>query len=391
VERVTLLARLHRLARMRPHADIALAVVVCAVTLITTATSAPMTPGVVAAAAVGCGSLVLLHRWPLAVLLVSAGAAEMYLATLDGHGGTMIVAAPLAALCTVAAEQGDRRRRLIIGALAILALAGVHMLVKPSSSLGAENLALAAFGGLAVAAGDASRSRRAYLAEVEARAQRAEAEREAEAARRVTEERLRIARELHDVLGHQLALIKVQAAVADQLLPEQPGRSREALAHISTASGAALRGLRDTIGLLRAGEEAPDPLAPTTGLTGLPQLLASFRRSGLAIDESVRGSARAAPVPVDLTAYRVIQESLTNVCKHAGPTTVDLTLDYRDDALRIVVRNRPTGRPVVSAGGHGLVGMRERVSALAGSLSAGPRPDGGFQVTATLPLAGAAG
>jgi signal transduction histidine kinase len=385
---VTLIARMHRLARRQPHADVAIAATVLAVTLLTTAASPPgvrFNPGSALVAAVCCTALAVRRWWAMPAFLVSAVAAEIYLAMYPGHDGAMILAAPLIALYTVA-EQGSRRHGLIIGILAVLALAGVHMLVKPSSWLGAENLALAAFGGLAVAAGDAARNRRAYFVEVEARASRAEADRETETARRVTEERLRIARDLHDVLGHQLALINVQAAVADHVLDREPRGTREALAHIRTASKTALNELRDTIGLLRAPDETATPTEPTSGLSGLPQLLASFRRAGLDIDRRDRGRPRTLPVPIDLTALRVVQESLTNVCKHAGPTDVLVTVDYRDDALQVVVSNRATGFAVTATGGHGLIGMCERVTALAGTLHAGPRPDGGYQVTVTLPL-----
>jgi signal transduction histidine kinase len=371
--------------------------VVFAVTLLTTATSPArgrLDAVTVAVATVACGVLVLRRRHPLTVFLVSAVAAEAYLAMYEGHEGAMILAAPLIALGT-AAEHGSRRRALLIGVLAVLALAGVHMLVKPASWLGAENLALAAFGGLAVAAGDASRNRRAYLAEVEARARRAEADLDAEAARRVTEERLRIARDLHDVLGHQLALINVQAGVASYVLdgaaPDPPRPAQEALAHIRTASRTALEELRDTIGLLRAPDEAATPTEPTIGLTGLTALLASFRRAGLAIELRVGGRARPVPAPVDLTAYRIVQESLTNVCKHAGPCGVAVAVDYLTDGVRIEVRNEPTGRAPTAVHGNGLLGMRERVAALAGTLRAGPRPDGGFAVVAWLPALRALG
>jgi signal transduction histidine kinase len=395
------LGSLGRHLRRQPHADITMAAVVLVVTLVTTASApagARIEVGTVGVAAVACGVLVLRRRAPLPVFLVSAVAAEGYMAMYQGHEGAMILAAPLIALCT-AAEHGSRRQALLIGVLAVLALAGVHMLVKPTSLLGAENLALAAFGGLAVAAGDATRSRRAYLAEVEAQVRRAEADLDAEAARRVTDERLRIARDLHDVLGHQLALINVQAGVAGYVLDGEPApvrlpldalaltRTREALAHIRTASKTALEELRDTVGLLRQPDEAETPTEPTTGLTGLLGLLASFRRAGLSIEQRIDGRPRPLPTPVDLTAYRIVQESLTNVCKHAGPCTVTLTIDYLADAVHIAVRNEPTGRPAAADYGHGLVGMRERVAALAGVLHAGPEPDGGYRVAASLPLA----
>ncbi len=389
------LGRLRRAARRHPHADIAVAAVLYTVTLVTTVGGPPAARGRLGIAAVliggvACGALVARRRWPFPVLVASFAAAEAYMALFEGHEGALVLAAPLIALYTVA-ETSSRRRAVTIGGLAVLALAGVHMLVKPSSWMGADNLALAALGALAVAAGDASRSRRAYTAEVEERARRAEHSREQEARRRVTEERLRIARDLHDVLGHQLALIHVQAAVADHVLDDQPAQTRQALAHVRQASRTALEELRDTIGLLREPGEPAAPTEPNVGLSGLDELLASFRGSGLRIQTDVDGPARPLAPAIDLTAYRVVQESLTNVCKHAGDTTVLLRLSYQPSALRITVDNDAHGhppRPDRDGTGHGIAGMRERVTALGGSLQARPRPTGGFRVAAILPLPG---
>jgi signal transduction histidine kinase len=405
---MTVWGRLSAAARRQPHADVGIALVVLAVTVVTTSTDpqgAPPDLPALAAAAVACGALAARRRFPPLVLAVSAVAAEVYLIHGEGHRGSMVLAAPLIALYTVA-ETSTRRRALFVGVLVMLAFAGIHTLIKPTSWINGNNLALAALGGLAVAAGDASRSRRAYLLEAQARAEHAEADRDAEAARRVTEERLRIARDLHDMLGHHLALIHVQARVAEHTLDgatDTPARARDALEAIGTASKTALGELGDTIGLLRRPGEPSAPTAPVSGLAGVDALLDAFRRSGLTVTEQVDGQVRAIAVAADLTAYRVLQESLTNVRKHAGPTAVTVRLSYEPDALRIVVDNPATApdtaaghwgrsgreretRSVVPNGtGHGLVGMRERVTALGGTLRAGPRPDGGYRVTAVLP------
>jgi signal transduction histidine kinase len=376
--------RLRAVLRRQPHADIAMSAVLFAVTLVTTATGRSpdaLDAPAVLLAAVACGSLVLRRRWPMPVLAVSVLAAEVFMAPHQGHEGALVLAAPLIALYTVA-DATARRKALIGGGLAVLVLAGTHIMVKPSSWVGAENLALAALGALAVAAGNASRNRRAYLAEVEERARRAESERDLEASRRVTEERLRIARDLHDVVGHHLALINVQAGVAAHVLDEQPAQVRQSLRHIRQASRSALEELRDTIGLLRGPDEPAAPVEPTAGLAGLGQLVASFRRSGLRVDEDVRGEARPLPPAADVTAYRVVQESLTNVCKHATRPRARLCLEYRPAALHIVVDNPGAGS---GFDGHGIVGMRERVAALGGSLDAGPHGSGGFRVSAVLP------
>ena len=382
---------LRRAARHHPHlADLAVAAVVYAATLVTTVTGLPPSGDRLDAAAmvlggVACGALVVRRRWPLPALLVSAGAAEMYLVHHHGHGGTLVLAAPLVALYTVA-EAADRRRALAIGGLAVLALAVVHMLIRPFSWAGPDNLALAALSGLAVAAGDASRSRRAYLAEVEDRARRAERDRDQQTRRRVTEERLRIARDLHDALGHQLALINVQAGVTAYVLDNQPPEVHQALTTIRQASRSALDELRDTVGLLREPGEQTAPTEPTVGLAALDGLLASFRGSGLRVEHDVGGAVRRLAPAVDLTAYRVIQESLTNVCKHSGGAAARLVLEYRATRLCVTVDDDGDPPPAPGdSGGHGIAGMRERVTALGGDLYAGPRPGGGFRVRATLP------
>jgi signal transduction histidine kinase len=263
---MNLTGRLRAGIRRTVLADVAVAVVVYAVTLIITA-AAPTGSGLgliaVVSATLACGPLAVRRRYPFAVLTVSAVAAEAYLGHFGGRG-SLVLTAPLIALYTVA-EVSTRRRALIIGALVVLAFSGLHTMVRPASWLGAENLALAALGGLAVAAGDAARNRRAYLAEVEGRARHAEVDWDAEAARRVTEERLRIAHELHDVIGHQLALVFVQAGVAAQVLGTAPAQAREALGHIRAASKTALTELSDTVGLLRQAGDQPALTVPVSG------------------------------------------------------------------------------------------------------------------------------
>jgi signal transduction histidine kinase len=389
---VSIVGRLGGVTRRHPNADAGVAAVALAVTLMTTVAGPAggwLDAHAVTLAVLASAALVVRRRAPVAVLLVSTLAAELYLAHYGGRHGQMVLVAPLIALYTVA-ETSTGRRGLLIGVLGVVAFGGVHMLLKPTPPLGAENLALAALGALAVAAGRGSRMRSAYQAEVESRALRAEADREAEAARRVTEERLRIARDLHDAVGHHLALIRVQAGVAAHVLDTPPQRAAEALEHIRVASKAALDELRDTVGLLREPGDRP-PVDPVPGLAGIDDLLASFRRSGLTVRETVDGAQRPVPPAADVTAYRVIQESLTNACKHTGPTTVTVRLTYRPDGLHISVHNGPSNRrpgPGAAGGpGHGLAGMRERVSALGGRLQAGGLPGGGFEVTAVLPYA----
>ncbi|MEV6524541.1 histidine kinase [Longispora sp. NPDC051575] len=375
----------------RRHANIVIAVVVWAVVVATTAARQPVDGVAVLLGALACAPLAGRQRYPFAVLVVSAVAAEAYFVHYPAHQGSVVLAAPLIALYTLA-EATTRRRALIIGVLAVLAFVGFHALIRPTVWLGADNIALAALGGLAVAAGDASRNRRAYLAEAQARAAHAEADREAEAQRRVTEDRLRIARDLHDAVGHHLALIHVQAGVVAHVLDDPPRPAREALEHIRVASKAALGELGDTIVLLRQPGDPAAPVQPVVGLAGLDELLGSFRRAGLVVTEQVVGTVRPVPGGADLTGYRIIQEALTNVRKHAGIPDVTVRLTYRPDTLRIDVDNAPPDRPADPdrGAGLGLIGMRERVTALGGTLRAGPRPDGGYRVTAELPAPSAA-
>jgi signal transduction histidine kinase len=390
------LAWLRVTAHRHPHTDVAIAVTLFAVTMVTTAAGpqqnrAPLTAVAVCVAAVACGVLVLRQRWPYPVLVVSTVAAEAYMLPYRGHQGWLVLVAPLIALYT-AVEATGPRRALLVGGLAVLAVGAAHTLLMTDAGLGAENIALAALGGLAVAAGEASRNRRAYLTEVEQRARRAETDREREARRRVTEERLRIARDLHDRVGHHLALINVHAAVAAHVLDAQPDQARTSIGHVRHASRSALGELRDTVGLLREGDGQPAPTEPTAGMAGLPALVASFERAGLGVDHRVEGATRELSPATDVTAYRVIQESLTNVRRHAGTPMARLRLVYRPTTLYIEIDNdgaAPAPQTDGRAPGHGLVGMFERVAAIGGDLQAGARPGGGFRVAVTLPTGGA--
>jgi signal transduction histidine kinase len=350
-------------------------------------------------AAVACGALGLRRLHPLAALAVSAIAAEAFIAEPGDSNGVLILLAPSIVLYTVA-EQVERYRGLIIGCGVLAALTITHAVAAPES-LGPQNLAFAALGGLAIAAGDSSRNRRAYLAEVERRAERAELEREQDARRRVTAERLRIARDLHDSVGHHLALISVQSDVAGRAVADDAAAAREALGHVKSASRKALEELRDTISLLR---QPGDPVAPTEiparGLDALTALLTELRGSGLAIDCQVTGTAVPLAPAADRTAYLVIQESLTNVYKHSAQRRARLTLGYHRCELRVTVDDLGDGGSserggtksrfalypaFLPTGRHGITGMRERVLALGGQFTAGPRPPDAFRVTAAVP------
>ena len=401
---MNLIGHVRRAVRRHAHlADATIALAVFTVTVVPAFVGHASAGGsralAVATAAVACAALGLRRFQPLAALAVSAIAAEAFIAEPGDGSGVLILLAPSIALYTVA-EQVERRRGLIIGGGVLAALVITHAVAAPES-LGPQNLAFAALGGLAIAAGDSSRNRRAYLAEVERRAERAEFEREQDARRRVAAERLRIARDLHDSVGHHLALISVQSDVAGRSVVDDAAAAREALAHVKSASRKALEELRDTISLLR---QPGDPVAPTEvlppGLDALAELLAELRGSGLAVDCRVTGTAVPLAPAADRAAYLVIQESLTNVYKHSARRGARLTLDYGRGELRLTVddlgqegssepgavKSRLVPNPgFLPTGQHGITGMRERVLALGGEFSAGPRPGEAFRVTAAVP------
>jgi signal transduction histidine kinase len=239
-------------------------------------------------------------------------------------------------------------------------------------------------------------SRRAYIAEIEARAAEAERTREEEAARQVDAERLRIARELHDVLAHGIATINVQAGVAAHVLNDHPERAAEALRTIKSTSREALRELRGILGVLRTTDEV-DPREPSPGLGQLERLISATSAAGCPTRLAISGDRQPLPATVDLTAYRILQESLTNVLRHAGETSAVVSISYNADVVAISVEDgggghvgSPTAPTGLGAGatGHGILGMRERAHALGGELQAGPRAGGGFRVSARLPISG---
>jgi signal transduction histidine kinase len=252
---------------------------------------------------------------------------------------------------------------------------------------------LAAVGlGLTVFLGGAAKVRGEHYAEmmkVRAERQRAEEEqaraREEQEKRQASEERLRIARELHDVLGHHLSLINVQAGVGLHLMDNSPEQARESLAAIKTASSEALREVRAVLGVLRPEEEAA-PRQPALGLDRLGELTAG---AGLPVTTTITGERRPLPAEVDRAAYRIVQEALTNVRRHAAEASVEVTVDYAPDKLSLSVRDDGQSPAQAAAGddtGSGIAGMRARAESLGGTLHAGPLAAGGFLVTAVLPI-----
>jgi signal transduction histidine kinase len=241
---------------------------------------------------------------------------------------------------------------------------------------------------LAWTLGDSMRYRRAYYASLEDRAARLERERDAQAQVAAAAERARIARELHDVVAHNVSVMVVQADGASYALDSEPDRARQALAAISDTGRQALAEMRRLLGVLR--KDGPEPaLAPLPGVEQLTELLDQARAAGLPVDFVMVGAPRPLPGGAALAAYRIVQESLTNTRKHAGPrASATVTLRYCEDALMLTIADDGRGAAAVADSGHGLTGMRERVALYGGTLTAGPRPGGGFEVTAVLPLSG---
>lgn len=248
---------------------------------------------------------------------------------------------------------------------------------------------------LAWVMGDSLRTRRAYFSQLEERAARLEREREAQSKVAVAAERARIARELHDVVAHNVSVMVVQADGAAYVMDAAPDQARQALETISSTGRQALAEMRRLLGVLRTGD-APESgeYVPQPDVEQIEDLVDQVRRTGLAVDFKVEGTARPLPSGVELTAYRIVQEALTNTRKHGGPDAgASVRLVYFDDGLGLLIEDDGRGAAHelyedggADGAGHGMIGMRERVGMVGGTLDAGPRPGGGFRISALLPL-----
>ena len=367
--------------------DIRLAAVICAFEVVGTHFAARQHSGHTAIdvvgyllVAAGPVALVFRRRAPGAVLLAVFGATALY-AMLGYADGPIFISLVVAFFTAVAMG----RRAL---AWSVLGFGYVTFLwltyvagARPAPTLG-ESVGLGAWLLVLLAVSEVVRARRERTLE----SWRIRTE---ESKRRASEERLRIAQELHDVLAHNISLINVQANVALHLLDEQPEQARPALTAIKQASKEALGELRSVLDILRAEDEEA-PRAPAAGLDHLDGLVARTEAAGLPVRTEIEGTRRALPAGVDLAAYRIVQEALTNVTRHAGEATATVRIAYGEDAVTVVVDDDGRGAPAVTApnGGNGIPGMRERATALGGALEAGPRPGGGFRVRARLPVNG---
>ena len=381
------------------------------------------------AAAVGAGSLVLLatyqgfagiddgveHREAdlLGGALVLALAAPLWWRRVRPVAGAVVVAAaaltlgllqyaaPLAGVAVLLAGYAAGAYasfRPGLAALVIISLSSTSYLVwlgavhpeVPGTDPASVLLNVLAFVG-AWGLGRGMRNRRRYTDELVDRAERLERTRAAEVRAALAEERARIARELHDVVAHHVSVMTVQAAAARRTLGRDPARSAEAMAAVEHTGRDALAEMRRIVGVLRGPEAEPeaDPRAPQPGLTDLAALVGQVGDAGLSVETEVEGERPDVPPGVDLTAFRVVQEALTNTLKHAGPTRARVVIRYLPEELDLRVSDEGRGLAAGLDGhspGHGLLGMRERVALYGGTLTAGPRDGGGFDVRARLPL-----
>ena len=328
------------------------------------------------------------HRWPVAAptaALVAIAAQSLIWPHSVTYSFSIFMIAALATGLYGAHFVTGRDR--VAGATVALAVVIVVVAVDTEGSW-TDLLTTVPILGVAWLIGHVYRASTQRTAELRERAERLERERETEARAAVAEERTRIAREMHDVVAHSLSVMVVQAEAAEEMLGSDPERARRPLGAVQDTGRSALTELRRMLGVLREMDGGPD-LAPQPGIAGLASLAEQVREAGLPVTLRVEGDPRPLPPVVDLSAYRIVQEGLTNALKHAGPARAEVIVRYERDELQLEVRDDGRGdHSDANGGGHGLVGMRERAAVCGGQLTAGRRPEGGFGVVARLPLDG---
>jgi len=336
--------------------------------------------------------LLVRRRWPLTVLLISVFCVLALRTAYLTEVGWVWPAS--AAYFTLAA--GERRNGLRwafgVGVFELLFAANWEWVVnqvpaeQTLARVGGEALWLA----LVLTAGTAYRNWTRWQGELAAGLRREQHERELDARSRAAEERLRIARELHDVVAHTLTVVGVQLRVVDEALDDSPVEARDALRTAQEVRARAVTDLHALIGVLRERADGGDPVdvaQPQVDLAGVDELVSRTRSGGLAVELEATGDPSLVPAPVALAVYRVVQEALTNAVKHSGAGRVSVRLGYAADLVTVEVIDDGAGGDGVAAPGHGVSGMRERVAALGGSLSAGPAGDtGGYAVRASIPV-----
>jgi signal transduction histidine kinase len=344
-------------------------------------------PGALALALTAAAALALRRRAPTATLAVSGGLV-LALFAVDHAAGAVAVIAPAVALYSLALSRGRVHLvAAVVAAAVAVVIADIFLARGHAHALTLQTATHVALVAIPVLAAEALRNRRSYVQLLLEQLELAERTREEEAQRRAEQERLRIARDLHDVVAHTLTTINVQAGVAAHLLDRDRDHARDALTTIEAASHDALDELRAILGVLREPEGADIPLEPAPGLDSVSSLVDGLREAGGEISLEVEGDQPGhMPEAVQLAAFRIVQESLTNARRHAPGAAVGIRLVYGGDRLRVAIEN--DAWPARNGNGHGcgvgIVGMRERATALGGTLEVGPNGDG-FRVIAELP------
>ncbi|MFC6984720.1 sensor histidine kinase [Streptomyces cirratus] len=342
--------------------------------------------------------IALRRKWTPQMFWLAVGTGVYQLAAgVDVHNGDFGM---LVILYTVAASaEVSRRLSRFAFALGLTAAPLYALRFHIDKGNTSDNFFFTLFAvvpfALAWVLGDSLRTRRAYYAQLVERNQRLEKEREAQAKVAVAAERARIARELHDVVAHNVSVMVVQADGAAYVMDVAPEQAKEALQTISGTGRQALAEMRRLLGVLRTGEpQESEDYVPQPDVEQIEVLVEQVRTAGLAVDFAVEGAPRRLPSGVELTAYRIVQEALTNTRKHGGPEAkASVRLVYFDDGLGLLIEDDGRGAAHelyedggADGAGHGLIGMRERVGMVGGTLDAGPRPGGGFRISALLPL-----
>jgi signal transduction histidine kinase len=351
---------------------------------------------------VGFGAIALRRMRPVGVLVVVTLATIGYVVRDYPDNGLPVMA--MIALYTVATLRPRPVWAVAVSVYLVLLL--VSVITHPEELSLGDFVGNVAIFGIAAVFGDSVRVRRAYTQTLEARAADLERNQQTEAQKAVAEERLRIARELHDVVAHAMSVVAVQSGVGAHVIDTDPAEAKRILENVKVTSREALDEMRRLLGVLRQQDADADgpsaapsvpsaggmdgALAPAPGLTGVESLAQGVREAGVPVTVTVTGDRVDVPRGVDLCAFRIVQEALTNVLKHAGPARAEVAVHYRPGSVAVVVsddgRGASAGSGKEAGGGHGLLGMRERVAVFGGELTTGPRVGGGFRVAATLPF-----
>lgn len=351
----------------------------------------------VAVVMVVAGGAALTQRRRLPVLVLAVISVVTIAFWLRGHGAFLAVLG-LPALYSVAVHESDRRRAwvaMVVATLGLVGVAGQTVLRSPDGLLLPAAITMAAYLAAAIAVGLVVRHRASLVVDAQERAERAEADRRAAADRAVAEERSRIAREMHDVIAHSMSVITVQAGAAQEVVHTRPDKAVEVLARIEDVSRESLAEMRRMLGVLRNDDVGSPSLLPQPGLDALPGLVEESRAAGVDVDLRIEGDRRPLAPGIDLAAYRIVQESLTNVRKHAAPgATATVVVRFGTASLGLCVTDNGSADTTIATppgSGNGLVGIRERVSAYGGTVTVGPEDGGrGWRVEVSLPTTGSA-